>query len=47
MNADLLRELVYSLSFRLSWLGIGSDIAGMTIWELEDLYRFLRRLADG
>lgn len=47
MNADLLRERVYSLACRLSWLGIGADIASMSIWELEGLYRFLRRLTDG
>lgn len=47
MNADQLRERVYCLSLRLSWLGIGPDIAAMSFCELEGVYRFLRRLADG
>jgi hypothetical protein len=46
MTIELLRERVYSLSERLSWLGVTPDIAGMTICELEAVYRFLRRIAD-
>ena len=47
MNADLLRERVYSLSERFSWLGMSADIPAMTLCELEGAYRFLLRLADG
>jgi hypothetical protein len=47
MTIDTLRERVYSLSERFSWLGIGADIATMTLSELEGVYRFLRRFADG
>jgi hypothetical protein len=43
--ADFLRERVYTLSERFSWLGIGSDIAALTLSELEGVYRFLRRIA--
>jgi hypothetical protein len=45
MNADLLRLRVYSLSERLSWLGIGADIYALTISELWALYAFLQRMA--
>jgi len=45
MNAELLRERVYALSERFSWLGINADIAAMTLVELEGVYRFLRRIA--
>lgn len=46
MNPTLLRLRVYSLSERLSWLGITPDIASMTICELEAVYRFLQRMAE-
>ncbi|MBI3523839.1 MAG: hypothetical protein HY066_04820 [Betaproteobacteria bacterium] len=46
MNAELLRERVYSLSERFSWLGIGPDIPAMSLCELEGVYRFLLRIAD-
>ena len=45
MTAELLRERVYILSERFSWLGIGADIAAMTVSELEGVYRFLLRVA--
>lgn len=45
MNADLLRLRVYSLSGRLSGLGIGADIYALTISELWALYAFLQRVA--
>lgn len=45
MSADLLRERVYSLSERFSWLGIGPDIAAMAASELEGVLRFLLRHA--
>jgi hypothetical protein len=48
MNAlDLLRHRVYSLSERLSWLGMSADIPAMTLAELEAAYRFLLRHAGG
>lgn len=47
MNADLLRERVYSLAARLSWLGVGPDIAALSIVELWGLYLFLLRVGHG
>jgi hypothetical protein len=46
MTIELLRERVYSLSERLSWLGVTPDIASLTLCELEALYRFLTRMAN-
>lgn len=46
MSEELLRERVYSLSERYSWLGMGVDIPTMTRGELEAAYRLLMRLAD-
>jgi len=45
MKAELLRERVYSLSERFSWLGVGPDIAAMSLCELEGVYLFLVRVA--
>jgi len=47
MNGDLLRERVYSLAARLSWLGIGPDIAALTVSELWGVYIFLLRVSHG
>ena len=47
MKADQLREHVYRLSERLSWLGMTPDIPAMTPDELEGAYRLLLRLSDG
>lgn len=47
MNGDLLRERVYSLAVRLSWLGMGPDIAALTISELWGLHLFLLRVSHG
>jgi hypothetical protein len=47
MNADLLRERVYSIFARLSWLGVGPDIAALSIVELWGLYLFLLRVSHG
>ncbi|MDP1734278.1 MAG: hypothetical protein Q8L44_07945 [Sulfuritalea sp.] len=47
MNTDLLRERVYSLSARLSWLGVGADIAALSIAELWGVYLFLLRVSHG
>lgn len=46
MNVEQLRARVYSLSERSSWLGMGADIAHMTVVELEAALRFLMRLAE-
>jgi len=43
MNPELLRERVYGLALRLSWLGIGADIAALTLSEMAGIYRFLRQ----
>jgi len=47
MNADLLRERVYSLAARLSGLGVGPDIAALSIVELWGVYLFLLRVSHG
>lgn len=47
MNADLLRERAYGLAARLSWLGIGADIAALSIVELWGVYLFLLRVSHG
>jgi hypothetical protein len=47
MNADLLRERVYGLATRLSWLGVGPDIAALSIVELWGMYLFLLRVSHG
>lgn len=46
MNEALLRERVYSLSERFSWLGMTPDIPTMSGSELEAAYRLLMRLVD-
>lgn len=46
MREELLRERVYSLSERFSWLGMSVDITTMTRSELEAAYRLLMRLAS-
>lgn len=40
-------ERLQSLSARFSRLGIGADIAALSIIEAWGVYRFLSRLADG
>lgn len=47
MSADLLRERVYSLAARLSWLGVGPDIAALSVVELWGVYLFLLRVSYG
>lgn len=47
MNIDELRQRVYCLAERLSWLGVAADIPALTLVELEALHRYLQRLADG
>ena len=45
MTIELLRERVYSLSERFSWLGITPDIPAMPASELEAVLCFLLRHA--
>ena len=47
MTADLLRERVYMLAARLSGLGVGPDIAALSLVELWGLYLFLLRVGHG
>lgn len=44
-NLDWMERL-QSLSVRFSHLGIGADIAALSIIELWGVYQFLSRLAD-
>lgn len=41
---EILRERVYTLSLRVSGLGIGADIYALSLLELRGLYRFLLRI---
>jgi hypothetical protein len=45
-NLDWMERL-QCLSVRFSHLGIGADLAALSIIELWGVYRFLSRLADG
>jgi hypothetical protein len=45
-NLDWMERL-QSLSVRFSHLGIGADLAALSIVEAWGLYLFLSRLADG
>ncbi len=45
-NLDWKERLQY-LSARFSHLGIGADIAALSIFEAWGLYLYLSRLADG
>ena len=45
MNGDWM-ECLPTLCARLSHLGIGADLAGLTLMELWGLYCYLSRLAD-
>lgn len=47
MTTNELRERVYCLSERLSWLGISADIAALSVVELWGLLAFLQRVAGG
>ena len=47
MSESLVQNRIYSLSLRLSGIGIGADIFALTIVELEALHRFLVRLECG
>jgi len=43
---ELLLERVQTLAVRLSHLGLGPDLAALTLAELWGVYRFLQRLAN-
>lgn len=45
-NLDWLERL-QSLSVRFSHLGMGADLAALSVIEAWGVYRFLSRLADG
>lgn len=47
MTSEHLLERVYSLAARFSWLGIGAEIAALSLSELWGLYRFLVRVSNG
>lgn len=47
MSNEAWLERLQCLSVRFSYLGIGADLAGLSIIELWGLYLFLSRLADG
>jgi hypothetical protein len=43
---DALLIQVQQLAARLPWLGIGPDLAALTLAELWGVYRFLQRVAN-
>jgi hypothetical protein len=47
MNSETWLERLQTLSVRFSHLGIGADLATLSLIELRGLYLFLSRLADG
>lgn len=47
MSNDTWLDKLQCLITRLAYLGIGSDIAALSIVEAWGLYCFLTRLADG
>jgi len=47
MNDEAWLARLQSLSVRFSHLGIGADLAALSIVELWGLYCYLSRLADG
>ena len=46
MNRDTWLEQLEMLLIRFSHLGIGADIASLSLIELQAVYRYLLRLAD-
>jgi hypothetical protein len=46
MNSETWLERLQTLSVRFSHLGIGADLATLSLIELWGLYLFLSRLAD-
>ena len=47
MNDETWLERLQMLCERFSHLGIGADLASLSLIELWGLYRYLSRLADG
>ena len=47
MNDDTWLDRLQCLITRFTYLGIGSDIAALSLIEAWGLYRHLTRLADG
>ena len=47
MNSDNWLARLQSLCERFSYLGIGADMASLSLIELWGLYCYLSRLADG
>lgn len=47
MNSETWLERLQTLCGRFSHLGMGADLAALSIVELWGLYLFLSRLADG
>jgi hypothetical protein len=47
MNNEVWLERMQTLCNRLSHLGIGADLAALSLIEAWALYLFLSRLADG
>lgn len=43
---EALLERVQALAARLSWLGVGPDLAALSLADLWGLYRFLQRMAN-
>lgn len=43
---EQLLERAQSLAMRLSHLGMGQDLAGLSLADLWGVYRFLQRLAN-
>ncbi len=47
MSNESWLERLQTLCERFSYLGIGADLAGLSLIELWGLYCYLSRLADG
>lgn len=47
MNDETWLERLQTLSERFSYLGIGADMAALSLIELWGLYCYLSRLVDG
>lgn len=47
MNGPGWLEDLHALAARFDWMGIGPDLAELTLAEAWGLYRFLTRIAGG
>ncbi|MHB1247704.1 MAG: hypothetical protein ACYCZH_14795 [Sulfuriferula sp.] len=47
MSGEAWQESLQTLCTRFSHLGIGADLAALTLIELWGLYRYLSHLVDG